>query len=172
MFSRGRAPARSPLFYTSTSTEYWTRAASLLHTDGLGEVDIPLDPKARLYVIAGAQHGNWRFPTRGPYQNCGNPLDHRPPLRALLLALDAWATGGREPPASVYPRIADRTLGSVEEYVGRFPGSRASLCRTAIFSRRAWTSAPALRRGHRGQAAAGLRPALRHARAAAGCRRQ
>jgi hypothetical protein len=121
VLARARAAGPLPrLFYTSTSTEYWTRAASLLHTDVAGEVDIPLDPMARLYVIAGAQHGNWRFPTRGPYQNCGNPLDHRPPLRALLLALDAWVTEGREPPASVYPRIVDHTLGPVEEYVARF----------------------------------------------------
>jgi Alpha/beta hydrolase domain len=122
VLARARAAGPLPhLFYTSTSTEYWTRAASLLHTDVAGNVDIPLDRQARLYVIASAQHGNWRFPTRGPYQNCGNALDHRPPLRALLLALDAWATDGREPPASVHPRIADHTLGSVEEYVGRFP---------------------------------------------------
>jgi hypothetical protein len=121
VLARARAGPLPRLFYTSTSTEYWTRAASLLHTDVAGEVDIPLDPMARLYVVAGAQHGNWRFPTRGPYQNCGNALDHRPPLRALLLALDAWATEGRVPPASVYPRIAEGTLGSVEEYRARFP---------------------------------------------------
>ncbi len=122
MLARARAAGRLPdLFYTTTSTEYWTRAASLVHTDVAGIRDLPLDPHARLYFLAGAQHGNWRFPTRGPYQNCGNPLDHRPPLRALLLALDAWASEGREPPASVYPHIADGTLGSVETYRARFP---------------------------------------------------
>ena len=105
VLGRARAAGALPhLFYTTTSTEYWTRAASLLHTDVTGSEDVPLDPHARLYFLAGAQHGNWRFPARGPYQNCGNPLDHRPPMRALLLALDAWATEGREPPASVYPQ--------------------------------------------------------------------
>ena len=104
-----------------TSTEYWTRSASLLHTDVEGEADLPLAPNARLYVFAGAQHGNWRAAVRGPYQNCGNPLDHRPPMRALLLALDAWATRGEAPPASVFPKLADGTLGSVADYRRDFP---------------------------------------------------
>jgi hypothetical protein len=122
VLERARATGALPrLFYTTTSTEYWTRAASLLHTDVTGSEDVPLDPHARLYFLSGAQHGNWRFAQRSPYQNCGNPLDHRPPMRALLLALDAWATEGREPPGSVYPRLADGTLGSVEDYRRAFP---------------------------------------------------
>ena len=60
---RARAAGALPrLFYTTTSTEYWTRAASLLHTDVAGSADVPLDPHARLYFLAGAQHGNWRSP--------------------------------------------------------------------------------------------------------------
>ena len=122
VLERARAAGALPhLFYTTTSTEYWTRAASLLHTDVTGSEDVPLDPHARLYFLAGAQHGNWRFAERGPYQNCGNPLDHRPPMRALLLALDAWATAGRAPPDSVYPRLEGGTLGSVEDYRRAFP---------------------------------------------------
>jgi hypothetical protein len=122
LLARARAVNAVPrIFYTGTSTEYWTRAASLLHTDVTGKDDLPLDPHARLYVFAGAQHGNWRFAERGPYRNCGNPLDHRPPMRALLLALDAWVTEGREPPASVYPRLEDGTLGSVADYRRAFP---------------------------------------------------
>ncbi len=115
------AAAVPKLFYTMTSTEYWTRSASLLHTDVAGARDLPLAPDARLYVFAGAQHGNWRTPLRGPYRNCGNPLDHRPPMRALLLALDAWATRGAEPPASIFPKLADGTLDSVADYRRRFP---------------------------------------------------
>ena len=122
VLARARAAGALPkLFYTSTSTEYWTRSASLLHTDVAGERDLPLAPNARLYMFAGAQHGNWRTPVRGPYQNCGNPLDHRPPMRALLLALDAWTTWGTEPPASAYPELAAGTLGTVAEYRRAFP---------------------------------------------------
>jgi Alpha/beta hydrolase domain len=125
VLARARAAGALPrLFYTTTSTEYWTRAASLLHTDATGSEDVPLDPHARLYFLAGAQHGNWRFAERGPYQNCGNPLDHRPAMRALLLALDAWVSKRRAPPDSVYPRLADGTLGSVENYRRAFPAIR------------------------------------------------
>ncbi|MCC2662151.1 MAG: hypothetical protein K0S35_73 [Geminicoccaceae bacterium] len=122
VLARARAAGALPkLVYTMTSTEYWTRSASLLHTDVAGLADLPLAANARLYVFAGAQHGNWRSPWRGPYQNCGNPLDHRPPMRALLLALDAWASRGAPPPASVFPRLADGTLGSVADYRTAFP---------------------------------------------------
>jgi alpha/beta hydrolase family protein len=119
---RARAAGALPkLFYTLTSTEYWARSASLLHTDVAGERDLPLAPNARLYMFAGAQHGNWRSPARGPYQNCGNPLDHRSPMRALLLALDAWASRGTAPPASVFPKLAGGTLGSIADYRQAFP---------------------------------------------------
>ncbi len=122
VLARARAMGALPkLFYTMTSTEYWTRSASLLETDVTGAQDLPLAPNARLYMFAGAQHGNWRAAERGPYRNCSNPLDHRPPMRALLLALDAWATRGEAPPASVFPKLADGTLGSVAEYRRDFP---------------------------------------------------
>jgi hypothetical protein len=122
VLAQARAAGAVPrLFYTTTSTEYWTRAASLLHTDVTGSHDVPLDPHARLYFFAGAQHGNWRFAERGPYQNCGNPLDHRAPMRALLLALDRWVTAGHEPPASAYPTLEAGTLGSLAGYRRAFP---------------------------------------------------
>lgn len=122
VLDRARGAGAIPhLFYVSTSTEYWTRSASLLHTDVEGLRDLPLDARARLYFIAGAQHGNTARPNRGMFLSCGNPLDHRPVGRALLIALDRWATAGKPPPPSVYPRIADGTLGSVEAYRRAFP---------------------------------------------------
>jgi hypothetical protein len=42
-------------------------------------------------------------------------------MRALLLALDRWATRGAEPPASAFPSLADGTLGSVADYRSTFP---------------------------------------------------
>jgi hypothetical protein len=42
-------------------------------------------------------------------------------MRALLLALDAWATQDRAPPDSVYPKLERGTLGSVEDYRQAFP---------------------------------------------------
>ncbi|MEM7045197.1 MAG: alpha/beta hydrolase domain-containing protein [Pseudomonadota bacterium] len=109
------------IIYTTTSTEYWTRAASLLHTDVLGKSDVPMAPNTRLYFFAGAQHGNWRWDRRGPYEHCTNALDHRYGMRALLLAMQSWLANKEEPPASVYPTFAAGTLGTVPAYRKQFP---------------------------------------------------
>jgi hypothetical protein len=42
-------------------------------------------------------------------------------MRALLIALQAWITDDQKPPESVYPRLDERTLGSVADYLERFP---------------------------------------------------
>ena len=109
------------IIYTGTSSEYWTRASSLLHTDVDGTVDIPLDHRTRLYVFTGAQHGVWAYSDKAYFDNCINPLDYRPPMRALLLHLDRWIADGVLPPESVYPRIKDNTLGSVSLWKSEFP---------------------------------------------------
>jgi hypothetical protein len=109
------------LFYSQTATEYWTRSASLTHTDVAGKRDVALDPRARLYVVAGAQHISRVSPARGDFRHCANPLDYRPVLRALLVALDRWALDGVPPPPSAYPKIADRTLGPLSAYRRGFP---------------------------------------------------
>ena len=122
VFDRARAADAVPLvFYTQTSTEYWTRSASLIHTDVGGEQDAAVDPSARIYVISGAQHINYFRLDRGDYENCGNPLDHRPVARALLVALQRWVSTGTPPPPSVYPHLSETTLGSVATYGRIFP---------------------------------------------------
>jgi hypothetical protein len=126
LLDRARAAGAVPkIFYTATSTEYWTRAASLLHTDVDAKADLPLAPEARLYFFAGAQHGNWAFAERWPYEHCTNGFDHRFGMRALLLAMQRWLEDGTAPPASVYPRLEDGTLGSVADYRARFPAIAA-----------------------------------------------
>jgi hypothetical protein len=122
IFEHARKVAPLPkIFFTETSTEYWCRAASLLHTTPDGAADVPLDPNVRLYFIAGGQHGVSASPTRGLDQNPRNILDYRPILRALLVALDQWVSEGKEPPPSSYPRLADKTLVTIETYRATFP---------------------------------------------------
>lgn len=122
VFARAREQGVLPkLIYTETSTEYWCRAASLLHTDVTGTRDADLDPNVRLYFISGGQHGVTSSSDRGIYQNPVNILDHRPPLRALLGALDRWVTTGQEPPASRYPRIDDGTLVQLKTWKMQMP---------------------------------------------------
>ena len=117
-----RRPRMPKIFLTQTSTEYWTRAASLTHTDVDGRQDVALDPDVRLYCIAGAQHLGGGPADRGICQNPRNTLDDRGPvLRALLVALDRWASTGRQPPESRYPRLAGGTLVDLPAFGKLFP---------------------------------------------------
>ncbi len=96
----------------NTSTEYWQKGASLLHTDPLGRLDVALPANARVYLIAGTQHAG-RTGLRadfGPCVNPRNPHNPAPALRALLVALDAWVRNGTPPPASRVPTLAAKTL--------------------------------------------------------------
>jgi hypothetical protein len=100
------------LIETNTSTEYWQKGASLLHTDPLGERDAALPDNVRSYLLAGTQHGGRAGVPRdrGPCINPRNWHDPMPAVRSLLVALDRWAFTGREPPPSRVPRIDDGTL--------------------------------------------------------------
>jgi Alpha/beta hydrolase domain len=100
------------LIETNTSTEYWQKGASLLHTDPLGQTDVPLPANSRVYMIAGTQHGGRAgAPTDpGPNINPRNPHNPMPAVRALLVALDEWVVSGKEPPASRVPTLAAGTL--------------------------------------------------------------
>jgi hypothetical protein len=108
-----RGDATDPkLIETNTSTEYWQKGASLLHTDPLGRRDVALPPTVRGYFLAGTQHGGKAGMPRdnGPCLNPRNWHDPMPAVRALLVALDEWVIGGRAPPDSRLPRIDDGTL--------------------------------------------------------------
>jgi hypothetical protein len=96
----------------NTSTEYWQKGASLLHTDPLGQQDIVIPPSVRHYMMAGTQHGGraGMRAARGTGIHPRNPHDPTPALRALLVALDQWVTEGEEPPASRVPTLAAGTL--------------------------------------------------------------
>ncbi|HEV3339557.1 MAG TPA: alpha/beta hydrolase domain-containing protein, partial [Pirellulales bacterium] len=105
------------VMHTQSSSEYWHRSGSLVHTDPLGKRDAEIPAEVRIYTFGGCQHGpgSGVAGQRASGQLPANPSDYRPFLRALLLALDAWVREGREPPASVYPRLSDGTLGDWRE---------------------------------------------------------
>ena len=109
------------LIETNTSTEYWQKGASLLHTDPDGTRDAAMPPGARGYLIAGTQHAGKAGVPRdpGPCRYPRNWHDPMPAVRALLVALDEWVSAGREPPPSRLPRIDDGTLVSADAL--RFP---------------------------------------------------
>jgi hypothetical protein len=100
------------LIETNTSTEYWQKGASLLHTDPLGTTDVTLPDNSRVYMIAGTQHGGRAGATTdpGPNLNPRNPHNPMPAVRALLVALDEWVVSGKAPPPSRVPTLSAGTL--------------------------------------------------------------
>jgi hypothetical protein len=100
-----------------SANEYWVKSASLLHTTPDGTKDLPDSKYARNYFMSSMRHGTaaspagpGTFPSRGLCQQADNPLNSAPVQRALFIALDEWATKGKEPPKSRVPRLKDGTL--------------------------------------------------------------
>lgn len=123
LLSRARETGTVPkVMQTQSEAEYWHRAASLVHTDPLGEHDLNVPEDVRIYIFGGTQHGPGSDPPRaGNGQLLTNPADYRPFLRALLVALDAWVREGKEPPPSVFPTIASKTLVAWDQASTGFP---------------------------------------------------
>ncbi|MDZ4404410.1 alpha/beta hydrolase domain-containing protein [Prosthecobacter sp.] len=121
--ARSRKSGHTPrILFTQTSTEYWSRAASLLHTDVEGKADLTLPDDVRVYLVAGAQHLGKSDGTPGICQQPRNTLDDRGPvLRAMLLNLSDWVQNGKAPPPSRHPRLADQSLVSFDTWKTQFP---------------------------------------------------
>ena len=119
LLAKARGARVTPkIFYTFSSTEYWARAGSLTHTSDDGRADVPLAATSRLYFLAGTPHSMGGLPLskgRDQYRQFVNFAEQRWVTRALLLELDAWTRGDREPPASQYPAIAKGELVPLED---------------------------------------------------------
>ena len=109
-------PTDPLMIEVNTSTEYWQKGASLVHTDPTGREDAELPATARAYMIAGTQHGGGpgTDPSPGPCVNPRNPHSASPALRALLVALEDWVRTGAAPPPSRVPSIAEGTAVDAE----------------------------------------------------------
>jgi hypothetical protein len=97
------------LFEVNSENEYWSKGGSMLTTDGQGH-DLDLDSvrHVRYYQLASLPHGAGTGD--GICQQPRNPLIPDPVLRALLVDLDQWVTGGQEPPDNRVPTFAGHTL--------------------------------------------------------------
>ncbi len=110
------------ILHTQSTSEYWNRSGSLVHTDPLGQKDVVIPDNVRLYFFGGTQHGPSAFPPKqGDGQTLGNPGNFKPYLRSLLLALDRWSAGGPPAPPSVYPTISEGTLVAWTQNATGFP---------------------------------------------------
>jgi hypothetical protein len=110
------------VFHTQTSSEYWQRRGSLVHTDSIGN-DLDDHEKVRIFLFASSQHGadpNSK-PEKGIHQYSSNPLNTTPILRALLDMLDKWVRKGIAPINSRVPMSSNGTLVTVKEAKKRFP---------------------------------------------------
>jgi hypothetical protein len=99
------------IIQTDSGLEIYQSRASLVVTDPAGApIDLPED--VRVYLMANVPH----FASRGmPTSNglCAeplNPLHAGAPMRALLVAMQAWLADGTPPPPSRYPSRRDGTL--------------------------------------------------------------
>jgi len=119
-----KRPDTDPLvIHTQTATEYWQRHGSLVHTDTKGN-DLPQPDTVRIYLWASSQHfadPNLREPAHGVCQQFNNIVRTTMLFRAVLDAMDRWATYGQAPPESRIPRCADGTLVKFEEWQAQFP---------------------------------------------------
>ncbi len=126
--------------------EMWQWKASLNVADGSGR-PVKLPKNARLYYMNGASHvqtGQGLLvdgPAAGPLPGAAAnvcqiglqrgavvtpapgaaPIGFNHTFRALVVAMDRWASKGEDPPDSNYPRIEDGTLVPLEKFRAAFP---------------------------------------------------
>lgn len=120
-----KRPETDPLvIHTQTSTEYWQRRGSLVHTDTRGN-DLPQPTTVRVYHWASSQHSaNPRLVSPAAPPDVYNPINNvytSPFFRAMLDAMDAWASKGIAPPRSSHPTREAGTLVSHAEWAEQFP---------------------------------------------------
>ncbi|MBW2061526.1 MAG: hypothetical protein JRI95_08200 [Deltaproteobacteria bacterium] len=120
-----KRPDTDPLvIHTQTSTEYWERHGSLVHTDTKGN-DLPQPENVRIYLWSSSMHfadPQQREPIWPPVAaNRFNNIQTSFFFRAMLDAMDRWATDGTPPPDSMIPSRENGTLATYEEWVEGFP---------------------------------------------------
>ncbi len=117
-----RAAGHCPkVFFTNSSWEYWRGDGALVHVDAATGGDLPDDPDARVYLLAGTDHiGAAPLKELMPAANPFHHHDVGPILRALFMALTEWAGSGTEPPPSRVPRWSDGTATRRAAVLQRF----------------------------------------------------
>lgn len=112
------------IMHVDSEYEMWGSRGSLIVTDTRGyHLDLP--PEVRAYMITGAPHFAAPNAKTQPNQTCElpvSPVHAGAPVRALLVALDAWTGDAVEPPATRYPNLASGTLSTADRLYPEIPG--------------------------------------------------
>lgn len=107
------------IMQTDSEFEYWGARGSLTVTAPDGRhIDLPAGVRA--YMMTGHPHYAAAEAWAAPNAVCANPvnpLQAGAPMRALMLAMEAWIREGVEPPASRTPTVA---AGTLTPFDGRF----------------------------------------------------
>ncbi|NKC11031.1 MAG: hypothetical protein GKR94_02125 [Gammaproteobacteria bacterium] len=117
-------PHTDPLvIHTQTCTEYWQRHGSLAHTDTRG-ADVEIPDNVRVYHWSSTQHFADPAPSpaaTGPLVHPQNRAQTSMLFRAMLVALDKWASDGMPPPPTRIPSRAEGTLVDANTWRAQFP---------------------------------------------------
>ena len=130
LLDKAKATGTVPkIFYTFSSSEYWSRFGSLTYTSVDGSREIGLDPRSRLYYFAGTAHAPASFPPSRTddgtkFSNDVNFASKKWAFRALLLDLEGWTTDGVAPPPSVYPHLGKDLVSRNAVKFPAIPGLR------------------------------------------------
>ena len=119
-----KRPESDPLvLHSQSATEYWQRRGSLVHTTTDG-TDLEQPENVRVYLWSSSQHFADPLLTDPSSTVCReliNVVITSMLFRALLDAMDAWATDGTPPPESRIPKRSDGTLATGAEWRSAFP---------------------------------------------------
>lgn len=111
------------IMHIDTEYELWGSRGSLVVTDTRG-YHLPQPPEVRVYMVTGAPHFAQPNAATRELPTCElptSPIHAGAPVRALLVALDAWVSQSVEPPASRYPQPADGTLAKADALYPAIP---------------------------------------------------
>ena len=113
LLQRCRATQTCPrIMQVDSEYEFWSSLSSLNVTNSQGK-PLALPPEVRAYMVAGTQHFVMADALAKPEPSCrlpSSPIYAGPLMRALLVAIDDWASHGTEPPASRYPQLVNHGL--------------------------------------------------------------
>jgi hypothetical protein len=133
LLDRARRDKVQPrVFHILSSSEYWARAGSLIHTTADGRKALSEADGTRIYAFAGTPHGPRRhglFLEKDgkadlPYNDNSDMFTALP---ALLVALDGWIAENKAPPPSRFPKLGESLVRPADLRFPKVPNVQVPL---------------------------------------------